>query len=88
MFNRRTREGRYPYKSLFQLDKWIPAFAGMTLRSLPEARNSDFFTRSKAGTVPAKDTGPAHTYLGFPPVRERRGGWVAGRSAKQKLLNR
>jgi len=42
---RRTREGGYPYKSLFQLDKWIPAFAGMTLRSLPEARNSDSFIR-------------------------------------------
>ena len=36
-------------KSLFQLDKWIPAFAGMTLRSFTEACNSDFFTHSFAG---------------------------------------
>ena len=34
---RRTREGGYPYKNLFQLDRWIPAFAGMTPRSFPEA---------------------------------------------------
>ena len=49
---RRPREGGDPSKSLFQLDKWIPAFAGMTLRSLPEARNFDFFTRSCAGMTP------------------------------------
>src|SRR5271157_6071634 len=29
---RRPREGGDPYNNLFQLDKWIPAFAGMTLR--------------------------------------------------------
>jgi hypothetical protein len=29
---RRTSAGGASYKSLFQLDKWIPAFAGMTLR--------------------------------------------------------
>ncbi len=29
---RHLRAGGDPYKSLFQLDKWIPAFAGMTLR--------------------------------------------------------
>jgi hypothetical protein len=46
---RRTREGGAPYNSLFQLDKWIPAFAGMTLRSLLGARNSNFFARSQAG---------------------------------------
>jgi hypothetical protein len=49
---RRPRAGGDPYKRLFQLDKWIPAFAGMTLRSLPEARNSDSFTRSFAGMTP------------------------------------
>ena len=36
-------------KVLFQRLKWIPAFAGMTLRSLAEVCNFDFFTRSKAG---------------------------------------
>jgi len=46
---RRPRAGVEPYKSLFQLDKWIPAFAGMTLRDLTEGCNFDFFTRSKAG---------------------------------------
>ncbi len=45
---RRPRAGGDPYKSLFQLDKWIPAFAGMTLRSLAEVCNFDFFTRSFA----------------------------------------
>jgi hypothetical protein len=41
---------------LFQHRKWIPAFAGMTmrnagmtLRSLPEMPNPDFFTRSFEG---------------------------------------
>jgi len=34
---------------LFQRLKWIPAFAGMTLRSLAEVCNFDFFTRSFAG---------------------------------------
>jgi len=48
---RRPRGGGDPYKSLFQLDKWIPAFAGMTLRSLAEVCNFDFFTRSKAGML-------------------------------------
>ena len=48
---RRPREGGDPYKSLFQLDKWIPAFAGMTLRSLTKGCNFDFFTRSQAGTL-------------------------------------
>ncbi len=48
---RRPRAGGDPYKSLFQLDKWIPAFAGMTLRSHPEARKLDFFTRSYAGVT-------------------------------------
>jgi hypothetical protein len=46
---RRPREGGDPYKTLFLRDKWIPAFAGMTLRSLPEVCNFDFFTRSFAG---------------------------------------
>ena len=46
---RRPRAGGAPYKSLFQLDKWIPAFAGMMLRSLAEVCNFDFFTRSFAG---------------------------------------
>jgi hypothetical protein len=36
-------------KVLFQRLKWIPAFAGMTLRGLAEVCNFDFFTRSKAG---------------------------------------
>jgi len=36
-------------KVLFQPLKWIPAFAGMTLRSLTKGCNFDFFTRSKAG---------------------------------------
>ncbi|MGO9485307.1 MAG: hypothetical protein ACLPX9_12085, partial [Rhodomicrobium sp.] len=35
---RRPRVGGDPYKSLFQIDKWIPACAGMTLRSLPGSR--------------------------------------------------
>ena len=48
---RRPREGGDPYKRLFQLDKLIPAFAGMTTRSIAEARNFDFFTRSCAGTT-------------------------------------
>ena len=46
---RHLRAGGDPYKRLLQLDKWIPAFAGMMLRSFPEARNSDSFTRSFAG---------------------------------------
>ena len=46
---RRPRAGGDPYKSLFQLDKWIPAFAGMTLRGLPEGCKFDFFTHSQAG---------------------------------------
>ncbi len=34
---RRPREGGDPYKSLLRLDKWIPAFAGMTLVAVPAA---------------------------------------------------
>ena len=33
---RRTREGGYPYKCLFQREKWISACAGMTVARLPE----------------------------------------------------
>jgi mono/diheme cytochrome c family protein len=51
---RRPREGGDPYKTLFLRDKWIPAFAGMTLRSLPEVCNFDFFTRSQAGIHASK----------------------------------
>ena len=46
---RRPREGGIHAKVLFQRLKWIPAFAGMTLRSLAEVCNFDFFTRSFAG---------------------------------------
>jgi hypothetical protein len=46
---RRPGEGGALYKSLSQLDEWIPAFAGMTLRCLAEACNFDFFTRSFEG---------------------------------------
>jgi hypothetical protein len=47
---RRPREGGDSTNVLFHRLKWIPAFAGMTLRSIPEARDFDFFTRSQAGT--------------------------------------
>jgi hypothetical protein len=46
---RRPREGGDPYKSLFQLDKWIPAFAGMTLAAYLRTGHFDFFTCSFAG---------------------------------------
>jgi len=45
---RSVKAGTYA-KVLFQRLKWIPAFAGMTLRSLAEGCNFDFFTRSFAG---------------------------------------
>ena len=47
-------------KVLFQRLKWIPAFAGMTLRSLAEVCNFDFFTRSFAGmTLTTREPPPS-----------------------------
>jgi hypothetical protein len=43
---------------LLQRDKLIPALAGMTPRSLSEARNFDFFTRSRAGMTLAYGSSP------------------------------
>ncbi len=76
---RRPRGGGDPNKSLFQLDKWIPAFAGMTLVAYPRTRHFDFFTHSHAGLTPRqshradrvpeapahlrKDDAPAHIFL-------------------------
>jgi hypothetical protein len=51
---RRPREGGDPSKMLFQPDKWIPAFAGMTLVAYPQARHFDFFTRRFAGMTLAE----------------------------------
>jgi len=62
---RRPRAGGDPYKSLFQLDEWIPAFAGMTLRGLTEGCNFDFFTRSQAGIHVSKKHCP---FMGLPWV--------------------
>jgi hypothetical protein len=46
---RRPRGGGDPYKMLFQRQKWIPAFAGMTLVAHLRAWRFNFFTRSQAG---------------------------------------
>ena len=45
-------------KVLFQRLKWIPAFAGMTLRGLAEGCNFDFFTRSFAGMTAGRRPPP------------------------------
>ena len=46
---RRPRGRGDPSKSLFQLDRWIPAFAGMTVVHTAKVPHFDFCTRSSAG---------------------------------------
>ncbi len=69
---RRPRAGGDPYKSLFLLDKWIPAFAGMTLRGLPKGCKFDLSHTRRRESMPAKSTVFVCGYHGFPVARERR----------------